>query len=277
MSLIEKQFENKSLNLTIVSYIDNKQNVYFKGKDIALALGYVDTDQAIRTHVDDYDKKNLPVEATDQVRHQIFINESGLYSIIFGSKLESAKKFKRWVMTEILPSIRKYGYYRSFNNPKTLTFKIEDEYDLHTKVVNFIRRFYPKAIIIAGLGENQDTANKRISSYKKGYMKGQPDLIIQNRHKDYNGLVFEFKTPQGNGIVSNEQKDLLEQYEANNYKCLVSHDYDLIIKTINDYMTGIRLKCKYCKRNFVSHITLNNHYKHFHKIDYYFYLCEKMA
>ena len=60
MSLIEKQFENKSLNLTIISYIDNKQNVYFKGKDIALALGYMDTDQAIRTHVDDYDKKTIP-------------------------------------------------------------------------------------------------------------------------------------------------------------------------------------------------------------------------
>ena len=274
MFLIEKQFENKSLNLTITSYIDNKQNVYFKGKDIALVLGYVNTNDAILTHVDDEDKKKMgnlrgrdSRPLTWNEKNTCFINESGLYSLILSSKLDSAKCFKRWVTSLILPSIRKYGYFRTFNNPKTLTFKIEDEYDLHTKVVNFIRRFYPKAIIIAGIGENQDTANKRISSYKKGYMKGQPDLIIQNRHKDYNGLVFEFKTPQGNGIVSNEQKDLLEQYEANNYKCLVSHDYDLIIKTINDYMTGIRLKCKYCKRNFVSHITLNNHYKHFHKID----------
>ena len=94
MSLIEKQFENKSLNLTIVSYIDNKQNVYFVGKDIASILGYVDTDQALRKHVNDYDKKTCPVETTGQVRQQIFINESGLYSLIFGSKLESAKNSK---------------------------------------------------------------------------------------------------------------------------------------------------------------------------------------
>ena len=266
MLLIEKKFENKSLNLTIVSYIDNKQNIYFKGKDIALALGYTDTDQAIRNHVDDDDKKTYPVKTTGQVRHQIFINESGLYSLIFGSKLESAKNFKIWVTSKILPSIRKYGYYMSFNNPKTLTFKIENEYDLHTKVVNFIRRFYPKAIIIAGLGENQDSVNKRISSYKKGYTKGQPDLIIQNLHKYYTGLVFEFKTPQGNGIVSNEQKDLLEQYKENGYNCIISNDYDLIIKTINDYMYDIRIKCEYCKRNFVSHNTLGNHKKYFHRI-----------
>ncbi len=113
MGIIEKQFKNKSLNLTIVAYIDDKQIAYFKGKDIALALGYIDTDQALRNHVDDDDKKTYPVETTGQVkhtlkevktyptkivcqvRHQIFINESGLYSLIFGSKLESAKKFKK--------------------------------------------------------------------------------------------------------------------------------------------------------------------------------------
>ncbi len=244
----------------------------------------MDTDQAIRTHVDDDDKKTYPVETTGQVkqtvkevktyptktmgqvRHQIFINESGLYSLIFGSKLETTKKFKMWVTSEILPSIRKYGHYMMFNNPKTLAFKIEDEYDLHTKVVNFIRIFYPKAIIIVGLGENQDTLTKRITSYKKGYMKGEPDLIIQNLHKHYSGLVLEFKTPQGNGIASDEQKDLLEQYKENGYKCIISNDYDLILKTINDHMCDIRIKCKYCKRKFVSHNTLMSHNKYFHRI-----------
>ena len=54
-----------------------------------------------------------------------------------------------------------------FNNPNTLAFKIEDEYDLHTKVVQFIWRFYPEILMTAGLGENQDTKHKRIKSFKK--------------------------------------------------------------------------------------------------------------
>ena len=56
----------------------------------------------------------------------------------------------------------KYGHYGMFNNPKSLAFKTEDEYDLHTKVVQFIRRFYPEILMTAGVGENQDTKDKRI-------------------------------------------------------------------------------------------------------------------
>jgi len=102
-----------------------------------------------------------------------------------------------------------------FNNPNTLAFKIEDEYDLHTKVVQYIRRFYPELLMIAGLGENQDTSIKRIESFKKGYMKGQPDLIINNYHKLYRGLCIEFKTPKCIGVISIEQKKMMERYEDN--------------------------------------------------------------
>ena len=93
-----------------------------------------------------------------------------------------------------------------FNNPNSLAFKIEDEYDLHAKVVQFIRRLYPEILMTAGLGENQDTKDKRIKSFKKGYMKGQPDLIIHDLHKHYNGLCIEFKTPQCNGVITDHQK-----------------------------------------------------------------------
>ena len=66
-------------------------------------------------------------------------------------------------------------------------FKKENEADLHYKVVQYIRRFYPEAIMIAGLGENQkDSSEKSIKSWRKGYMKGQPDIIIMNNHKEYN-------------------------------------------------------------------------------------------
>ena len=85
---------------------------WFVGKDVAEALGYKDTDQAIRNHVDAEDKHHLPnpVEMTGLKMSNYgayFINESGVYSLIFGSKLEGAKEFKRWVTAEVLPAIRK--------------------------------------------------------------------------------------------------------------------------------------------------------------------------
>ena len=271
MSLTIKNLENKKLNISIHTYIDDKQNVWFKGKDVASCLGYSNTEKAIRMHVDNEDKleiRSRPKWTTLKSLHPqtILINESGLYSLIFRSQLESAKTFKRWVTSDVLPSIRKYGHYRMFNNPKSLAFKIEDEYDLHTKVVQFIRRFYPEILMTAGVGENQDTKEKRINSFKKGYMKGRPDLIIQNLHKHYNGLCREFKTPQCNGVIMQQQKELIEKYEDNGFRCIISNDYDLITKEINDHMHDIRIKCKYCKRKFKCRETLKRHEEYFHRI-----------
>ena len=85
------------------------------GKDVALALGYSDTDKAIRTHVDDEDKqifKPADLAGLDiPNRGMSLINESGLYSLVLSSKLANAKKFKRWVTSDVLPSIRKHGLY----------------------------------------------------------------------------------------------------------------------------------------------------------------------
>ena len=117
-----------------------------------------------------------------QVRWSIFINESGYYSLILCSKLKSVKKFKCWVTSQVLPSIRKYGYCKLFDNPNNHMF-------LHTKVVEYIRRFYPKGTLVATLGENQDISCKRINSWKQGYTKGSPDLLLMNYHKDYTGCL----------------------------------------------------------------------------------------
>ena len=84
---------------------------WFVGKDVAIALGYSDTNQAIRSHVDDEDKLTRQFNGSGQSRNMIIINESGLYSLIMSSKLPSAKKFKHWVTAEVLPSIRKTGRY----------------------------------------------------------------------------------------------------------------------------------------------------------------------
>lgn len=84
---------------------------YFVGKDIAEILGYERTDNAIRNHVENEDKLMHQISASGQSRNMTLINESGLYSLIMSSKLPSAKKFKRWVTSEVLPSIRKHGGY----------------------------------------------------------------------------------------------------------------------------------------------------------------------
>ena len=84
---------------------------WFVGKDIAAALGYSDTAQAIRKHIDDEDKGVVESTTPGGKQNITIINESGLYSLILKSKLPGAKKFKRWVTSEVLPSIRKTGAY----------------------------------------------------------------------------------------------------------------------------------------------------------------------
>ena len=199
----------------------------------------------------------------------LYLNESGLYSLIFRSKLESAKAFKRWVTKDVLPSIRKTGRYDNcidykYNN--TLTFKIENEMDLHVKVVSFLKKRYPHSLFTVTLGENQDSVHKRIDSFKKGYLRGSPDLIINNLHKHYTGFCIEFKSPKGNGVLSPDQSMILLQYQNNGFKTLVSNDYDHIIEQVIEYFRDVRIKCPYCPRRFISSRSLRNHIKFFHKM-----------
>ena len=148
----------------------------------------------------------------------------------------------------------------------SLTFKIENEMDLHTKVVSFLKKRYPHSIFRVGLRENQDSVNKRIDSFKKGYLHGTPDLIIHNLHQSYSGLVIEFKIPNGKGILSYDQFKMLQQYQNNGFKTLVSNDYDYIIEQLIEYFRDIRIKCSYCVRKFISSLSIKNHIKSFHKI-----------
>ena len=176
----------------------------------------------------------------------LFINESGLYFLILRSKLESAEAFKQWVTKDVLPSIQKTGRYdycinHKYNN--TLTFKIENETDLHVKVVSFLKKRYSPSLFTVTLGENQDTVRKRIDSFNKGYLRGSPDLIINNLHKRYSGFAIEMKCPKGNGVLSPDQSMMLRQYQNNGFKTLLSNNYDQIIKQIIEYFRDVRILC----------------------------------
>lgn len=90
--------------------VSDDNGVWFVGNDVGRALGYADPRSGVRKNVDDEDKRVCPV-GTGKIPTTV-INESGLYSLIFGSKLENAKKFKKWVTSEVLPSIRRTGGYQ---------------------------------------------------------------------------------------------------------------------------------------------------------------------
>ena len=259
--MIEKKLANEDLEIELTSFIDSKQNVWFRGKDVAKILGYSDTDKAIRNHVDEKYKKSYPAVLASQVRYQYFISEPGFYSLVFSSKLPAAKKFQDWVFTTVLPSIRKYGQYKLFDSPWNKMIMIGNETDLHYKVVDLIRRYYPDTILVTGLGENQDTVDKRLDSYKKGYMRRQPDLMVLDYHKDYKGLCIEFKSPTNNYHVTKAQYVLMKKYSDNGYKFILSNDYDEICMEVHDSMKGIRVPCKYCFKHFYNNDTLETHYR----------------
>lgn len=129
-------FENPEFGQVRAVTIDGEP--WFVGKDVAVALGYVDTKNALKSHVDSEDKQLIQRWQITTLeipnRGLTIINESGLYSLILSSKLPSAKKFKRWVTSEILPAVRKTGCYGAGAQESLLT--IEDAFRLAELINN---------------------------------------------------------------------------------------------------------------------------------------------
>jgi prophage antirepressor-like protein len=112
---------------------------WFVGKDIAQALGYSNTADAIQKHIDEEDKLTSQIAIAGQNRNVICINESGVYALVFGSKLESAKKFKHWITSEVLPQIRKTGSYAMAKSPTELMVLMAQELDKQAKAVEEVK------------------------------------------------------------------------------------------------------------------------------------------
>lgn len=106
-----KIFNNPEFGEIRTVVIDDEP--WFVGRDIALKLGYAKPQNALKDNVDEGDaRKQGILDSNNHTQQMVIVNEAGLYSLIFGSKLESAKKFKKWVTSEVLPSIRKHGTYQ---------------------------------------------------------------------------------------------------------------------------------------------------------------------
>jgi len=117
------------------------------------------------------------------------------------------------------------------------TINIQCEFDLHAKVVEFIRKRYPSAIIIPGLGELQITDQCRIRSWQKGYTARQPDLILINTTGEDVGLAIELKTPKGaHADATYPQKIYLAKLRKAGFKTVVSNSYDEILFAVITYM-----------------------------------------
>ena len=123
---------------------------------------------------------------------------------------------------------------------------------------------FPELHVVPGLGEMQTTTQQRNDGWKKGYVGGQPDMLILNRTTQFDGFAIELKTPKGDGVVSSKQTDYLEQLENLKYKTLVSNNYDVIVIELTKYHSDLRFPCKHCSKAFKSKATLHGHLNCFH-------------
>lgn len=144
-------FTNEELDMK-VRVVEINGEPWLVGKDVAEVLGYSNTAKAIRDHVDIEDKLSERIVLSGQNREAILINESGLYSLVLKSKLSEAKKFKRWVTSEVLPSIRKHGMYATddlLNDPDLMikaANRIKEEKEGRLKAESQVKELTDKVV-----------------------------------------------------------------------------------------------------------------------------------
>lgn len=189
-------FKNKEFGQVRTLVIDNEP--WFVGKDVAENLGYRNSSRDINRHVAEEDRQNYQNGTFESPRGMTVINESGLYSLIFGSKLESAQKFKRWVTSEVLPALRKTGQYQVLSGQELMAKALIEAQSVLAAKDKEIEEMKPKVVfadavatshtsILVGelakiLKQNGiDMGQKRLFAWlrEKGY-------LIKRQGTDYN-------------------------------------------------------------------------------------------
>ena len=168
--------------------IERRGELWFVGKDVAMALGYSDTFGALKKHVDDEDKQNCQNDSFETPRGMIIINESGLYSLVLSSKLPTAKAFKRWITSEVIPSIRKTGGYQIPQGKELLALAVLEAQKTIEAQATQIEEMRPHAL----LGKAITTADTSIliGDFAKilrqnGVLMGAKRLFIWMRENGY--------------------------------------------------------------------------------------------
>lgn len=190
----------KNAELGSVRVVMVYEEPYFVGKDVAEILGYSNASKALADHVDDDDKLNNESLSSLGQRGGWIINESGLYSLIFCSKLPSAKRFKKWITSEVLPSIHKHGLYATdqvidniLNNPdfgiELLTRLKEErvarvEAERKNAILMHVNKTYTVTEIAKELGLRSATQLNRILAEKKIQYQVNGTWVMYSRYSD---------------------------------------------------------------------------------------------
>lgn len=190
----------KNAELGSVRVVMVYEEPYFVGKDVAEILGYSNASKALADHVDDDDKLNNESLSSLGQRGGWIINESGLYSLILCSKLPSAKRFKKWITSEVLPSIHKHGLYATdqvidniLNNPdfgiELLTRLKEERVDRveaerKNAILMHVNKTYTVTEIAKELGLRSATQLNRILAEKKIQYQVNGTWVMYSRYSD---------------------------------------------------------------------------------------------
>ena len=164
-----------------VRTIQQNGEPWFVGKDVAEILGYKDTSDAMKKHVDIEDKLTRRFADSGQNREMYIINESGLYSLILSSKMPKAKEFKRWVTSEVIPAIRKTGKYEAMAQ----AVPINDEPATDFTQLEFDQRIRIAAIIASCRRERLPLVAKVLSLDLEGMMPLMPAHITEAEQAAY--------------------------------------------------------------------------------------------
>lgn len=203
---------------------------YFIGKDVAEALGYERATKAIQDHVDQEDKDEVPIQdSIGRMQNTPVINESGLYALIFGSKLESAKRFKHWVTSEVLPTIRKTGGYQkpmtTFEQIKLLAqgntelnervdkvedkiYSLENDMPLYGCEIEEVSKHVKRRVVNVLGGKDSE-------AYKDSSVRGQVFSDIYTQIKREYGLVYSYKSIKRKYLA--DVHDFIDCYELPRY------------------------------------------------------------
>lgn len=208
--------------------IDNEP--WFIGKDVATALGYSEPRSAVSKKVDDADRGVAEMDTPSGRQQMTIINESGLYALIFGSKLESAKRFKRWVTSEVLPSIRRTGGYQI---PLTTEGQIKLLAQGHTELVEKINEVnkdlqeFKKDMPLLGIECQRIT---RAKNHKVVPLMGGKDSPAY-KNNSLRGKVY-----------SDIDSQLRREFGVNSYKEIKRFQCDLAVEIIGRYELPMALK-----------------------------------
>nr|DAG73360.1 MAG TPA: repressor domain protein [Caudoviricetes sp.] len=222
-------FSNPEFGNVRTVMIDN--NPWFVGIDVATALGYQNGSRDIQRHVELEDKAEVPFYDGTQTRNIIAINESGLFSLIFSSKLEKAKEFKHWVTSEVLPSIRKTGKYEvdrkidsyQISDPIKRAERWIEEQREKQLLEQKVQEQKPKADYFDSLVDNRLLTTFRDTA-KEFHMspKALTDWLVTNKYvyRDKRNMLKPYETYRKSGLF--QMKDFSTPYGFSNVQTYIT-------------------------------------------------------